>query len=176
MISYFPFNFDRKSTSCMFKIFRNNKKTQSILQSCKVKYKKKCKPDYQFGEICDNFPYDVSISLAFNQSEIDPSIKRTNPFVFPQSRDDDVNKSTIHIFFSFRIAKLNKSVARDMRKNVIKFLSKNAVMWNSASKNQWSDVGIDISINAEMYVWLIKFKLGCWRRCLFQHYGASLIE
>ena len=49
------------------------------LQACKIKYKKKCKPDYQFGEVCDNFPYDVSIGDVsknkFDQSEYVPSIK-----------------------------------------------------------------------------------------------------
>ena len=39
----------------------NEKNLNYHLQACKIKYKKKCKPDYQFGEVCDNFPYDVSI-------------------------------------------------------------------------------------------------------------------
>ena len=42
--------------------YMNEKKILNYhLQACKIKYKKKCKPDYQFGEVCDNFPYDVSI-------------------------------------------------------------------------------------------------------------------
>ena len=36
-----------------------------ILQSCKIKYKKKCRPNYEYGEECHNFPYNVS--PAFQQ-------------------------------------------------------------------------------------------------------------
>ena len=45
----------------MYYINEKKKNLNYHLQACKIKYKKKCKPDYQFGEVCDNFPYDVSI-------------------------------------------------------------------------------------------------------------------